>query len=702
MTELEKLCEEALYETVQTLEDGRSIVRDNASGKLFYKKRLAVFDTKVFDWLKAHRSRYVPKIESYWQDGDELVVIEELIQGETLEQLLSENENSLPFEERIRILTEVCDGLAFLHSADPPIIHRDLKASNIMLTEDGLVKIIDYDAAKLYVEGQTRDTQLIGTQGIAAPEQYGFAASDVRTDIYALGKLLERLLPGNADAARIVSRATRIDPKRRYSSAAQIREPIRRIRERSSGLDRVLEEHTHYDAASRRQRITARVFILLACVLFVCLLGFAYRQLVIAPREREELVMAAQEELRASADRPKEIAEKSRQLLDMCAYEKLDPEMQSTFREIGMNFMKSCTSFSSGVLQETGMYVSEAGLGYLDMLREKGVDEETVKRISLGGQLAFVLAKGEPDRALAMLPGFKGLPEEESAREEVYAACREAVEKKFESFRENPGYSKVTDGFTFLEMLKDAGWEEAVSYETALYEEALQMAENRTGEKQYNLADRYYRILAEYEESVPHDKSRPAIAERIKENRYREAEHYAGEGSYAKAAAALAEISGYRDADAKCLEMKYNHCLSVSEEPDDQAYAYIEELAAAGYPGAQELRGDMNSWRARVETGIALLVGSQQQARIRATLVAGPPEGSTHVRFEIIDLDTGQVVVGTSEEACRRGENTSVYYTVNSYTANIFERDYTVNVYADDGTRIGTWTGRFPKEFLRD
>ena len=265
MTELEKLCEEALYETVQTLEDGRSIVRDNASGKLFYKKRLAVFDTKVFDWLKAHRSRYVPKIESYWQDGDELVVIEELIQGETLEQLLSENENSLPFEERIRILTEVCDGLAFLHSADPPIIHRDLKASNIMLTEDGLVKIIDYDAAKLYVEGQTRDTQLIGTQGIAAPEQYGFAASDVRTDIYALGKLLERLLPGNADAARIVSRATRIDPKRRYSSAAQIREPIRRIRERSSGLDRVLEEHTHYDAASRRQRITARVFILLAC-----------------------------------------------------------------------------------------------------------------------------------------------------------------------------------------------------------------------------------------------------------------------------------------------------------------------------------------------------------------------------------------------------------------------------------------------------
>ena len=228
------------------------------------------------------------------------------------------------------------------------------------------------------------------------------------------------------------------------------------------------------------------------------------------------------------------------------------------------------------------------------------------------------------------------------------------------------------------------------------------MAEARTGENQYNLAERYYRILAEYEESVPHDESRPAIAERIKENRYREAEHFAETGSYAKAAAAFADLSGYKEADQKSLEMKFNHCLSVSEEPDDQAYVYIEELAAVGYPGAQELRGEMYSWRARVETGIALLVGSQQQARIRATLVTGPTEGATHVRFEIIDLATGQVVVGTSEEACRRGENTSVYYTVNSYTENIFERDYTVNVYADDGTRIGTWTGRFPKEFLSD
>ena len=104
MTELEKLCEQALYEEVRSLEDGRSIVKDNATGRLFYKKRLSVFNADVFAWLKEHRSRYVPRIEAFWQDGDELVVVEEFIQGNTLEEILTEAENmqSPSFAERVR------------------------------------------------------------------------------------------------------------------------------------------------------------------------------------------------------------------------------------------------------------------------------------------------------------------------------------------------------------------------------------------------------------------------------------------------------------------------------------------------------------------------------------------------------------------------------------------------------------------------
>ena len=68
-------------------------------------------------------------------------------------------------------MSEICDGLLFLHAAEPPIIHRDIKAENILIDRTGCVKIIDYDAAKMYHKGKNRDTVLIGTEGSAAPEQ---------------------------------------------------------------------------------------------------------------------------------------------------------------------------------------------------------------------------------------------------------------------------------------------------------------------------------------------------------------------------------------------------------------------------------------------------------------------------------------------------------------------------------------------------
>ena len=158
-------------------------------------------------------------------------------------------------------MTQICDGLEFLHSANPPIIHRDIKASNIMVTDDYVVKIIDYDAAKIYVTGQTKDTMMIGTQGLAAPEQYGFAQSDVRTDLYALGKLVERMLPGNVDAKRITDKATEMDPKKRYASAAQMKAHIQRIREKTSALDRKFEKIPGFDPMNKSHRIRARLLL---------------------------------------------------------------------------------------------------------------------------------------------------------------------------------------------------------------------------------------------------------------------------------------------------------------------------------------------------------------------------------------------------------------------------------------------------------
>ena len=333
MNELELLCEQALYEEIRNLGDGKSIVRDVPTGRLFYRKVLTVYNTQVFAYLKDHKSRYVPRIESFREDGDNLIVIEEFVQVRTLHDILENEDQPLPFQERIRILTEICDGLSFLHSAQPPIIHRDLKASNIMLTEDGVVKIIDYDAAKIYVRGEKKDTVLMGTHGVAAPEQYGFAPSDVRTDIFALGKLIERMLPDNVDAARIVARATHIDPKKRYSSAAMVRDQIVRIREKSSSLDTRLEKIIPgFDPRSKAHRIMGRASILLLCAAVLAGIGLAVWRLNIYPEKRRAVFreeLAVIEEGRTSDfDVPDEIAS----FLTRYPYGRMSAEEQQSFR----------------------------------------------------------------------------------------------------------------------------------------------------------------------------------------------------------------------------------------------------------------------------------------------------------------------------------------------------------------------------------
>ena len=123
-----------------------------------------------------------------------------------------------------------CRILAQLHRAEPPIIHRDIKPGNIILTEDGTVKLLDMNAARQLSEGKEADTRLLGTAGYAAPEQYGFAQSDARTDIYAAGVLMNVLRTGclpqeklaGGSLRRIVRKCTHIDPNRRYASAGEL------------------------------------------------------------------------------------------------------------------------------------------------------------------------------------------------------------------------------------------------------------------------------------------------------------------------------------------------------------------------------------------------------------------------------------------------------------------------------------------------
>lgn len=127
-----------------------------------------------------------------WQGRQYFVM--EFVNGETLEKRLREA-NAPAFEQdALRWTVQMARVLHYLHSHTPPIIYRDLKPGNVILTPDGSIKFIDFGVARTHKIGKTKDTVAIGTYGYAPPEQYGKGQTDARSDVYTLGATLYHLL----------------------------------------------------------------------------------------------------------------------------------------------------------------------------------------------------------------------------------------------------------------------------------------------------------------------------------------------------------------------------------------------------------------------------------------------------------------------------------------------------------------------------
>ena len=220
--DLKSECELSFYKDLYKVEDkDYTIVINELTGVIFCKKKRSLYNLSVFQYIKDHPTPNIPKIERLWEENNYLYVIEEYIQGQTLEEYLAHN---YPTEEfSLYVIIELCKALEHLHKAKPPIVHRDIKPSNIMITNDNNIKLIDYDAAKTHDSRKSQDTVLIGTAGSAAPEQYGFGQSDSRTDIYGLGILMKILFNKNEKYTPIITKATEIAPKDRYNNISDFK-----------------------------------------------------------------------------------------------------------------------------------------------------------------------------------------------------------------------------------------------------------------------------------------------------------------------------------------------------------------------------------------------------------------------------------------------------------------------------------------------
>ena len=148
--------------------------------------------------LKRLQHPMLPRIVDIFEDAENIYIVEDFVEGITLDDLIK-REKKVDEPLALQWFRDLCGVLRYLHTQQPnPIIYRDMKPSNIMLQPDGSLKLIDFGIAREYKEASSGDTTYIGTKGYAAPEQFGRAQTDARTDIYALGVTMYHLVTGKS------------------------------------------------------------------------------------------------------------------------------------------------------------------------------------------------------------------------------------------------------------------------------------------------------------------------------------------------------------------------------------------------------------------------------------------------------------------------------------------------------------------------
>lgn len=186
----------------------------------------------------------VPAYETDFTERGRRYLVMEYIPGDSLEERIDAARAPLPERDVLRWMIDVCRAMEVLHRQRPPIILRDMKPGNIMLTPTGPARVIDFGIARTYKAGQVTNTENLGTIAYASPEHHGQGQTDARSDIYSLGATMYHALTGREpqpfeepapgalihwnraltpQTEAIVARAMRLDPAQRYQSATEMR-----------------------------------------------------------------------------------------------------------------------------------------------------------------------------------------------------------------------------------------------------------------------------------------------------------------------------------------------------------------------------------------------------------------------------------------------------------------------------------------------
>jgi len=190
----------------------------------------------------------LPRLSAFFSENGRSYLVMEFIPGESLKKRLQDANAPILESQVLDWAIQICEVLHYLHTQDPPVIFRDMKPSNVMVTPEGVIKLIDFGIARTYKKGKLKDTLAMGSENYAAPEQWGKAQSDARADLYALGATIYHLLtnvppmpafvpalslplrqynPAVSEAtARAVEKAMSREREQRYPNAMAMRDAL--------------------------------------------------------------------------------------------------------------------------------------------------------------------------------------------------------------------------------------------------------------------------------------------------------------------------------------------------------------------------------------------------------------------------------------------------------------------------------------------
>ena len=224
-------------------EDGiTELVTIDGAGPFVRKKiRQELARRNVWSALTECSSPRLPRVEATYELPEHFVVVYDFVPGRTLSKVI-ETDGPLTSESAVSLGIELCEAAEELHRHG--IVHRDISPNNIVVAANG-AHLIDLGIARMRVEGASKDTTSLGTWGFASPEQYGFAQTDARSDVYSIGRVLGFALTGirpddetyeqalkailehaPAKLVHAITRACSFEPSARFQSANDMAEAL--------------------------------------------------------------------------------------------------------------------------------------------------------------------------------------------------------------------------------------------------------------------------------------------------------------------------------------------------------------------------------------------------------------------------------------------------------------------------------------------